>query len=95
MSKNITERGTKSAEDRVEIWELATLGFEATQLRSSALNRGAGQSVYLALRGRYGHRIQTGVQRRAVRSQYSDIGVLKYRDVGALSPSEEYEVRWY
>ena len=27
MSKNITERGTKSAEDRVEIWELATLGL--------------------------------------------------------------------
>ena len=39
--------------------------------------------------------VKTGVQRRAVRSQYSDIGVLKYRDVGALSPSEEYEVRWY
>ena len=72
---------------------------EATQLRSSALNREAGQMVYLALRGQYGHRIQTGawtgVQRRAVRSQYSDIGVLQYRDVGALSPSEEYEVRWY
>ena len=33
--------------------------IEATQLRSSALNRGAGQSVYLALRGQYGHRIQT------------------------------------
>ena len=27
MSKNITERGTKSAEDRVGIWELATLGL--------------------------------------------------------------------
>ena len=23
------------------------------------------------------------------------MGVLQYRDVGALSPSEEYEVRWY
>lgn len=69
--------------------------IEATQLRSSALNRGAGQMVYLVLRGQHGHRIQTGVQRRAVRSQYSDMGVLQYRDVGALSPSEEYAVRWY
>ena len=92
---DIAVRRTKSAEDRVEIWELATLGLLKPRNSDLALSIvEQGKWCTLHYEGST-VTVKTGVQKRAVRSQYSDIGVLQYRDVGALSPSEEYEVRWY